>query len=164
MRPVHDGKLITSTLDDQSGFPTVSKPVLITNVKDEAAPTIYGLVTSFMSDEFFQEWVEGSYGDPKATTVLDSSFYSVPVLADGEQEDSRVPLTQMGTDSIWRCPAYTFARSWASNGGKAYVGQFQVGAHYPANSDVDECQDSDVVCHQVCSAWTVLFTQAHRIW
>ncbi|KZV65427.1 alpha beta-hydrolase [Peniophora sp. CONT] len=148
LRPVHDGKLITSTLNDQSGFPTVSKPVLVTNVKDEAAPTIYGLVSSFMSVEFFQQWVDASYGDPKATNVLDSSFYSVPVLADGQQEDSRIPLTQMGTDSIWRCPAYTFARQWASNGGKAYVGQFQVGAHYPANSGISECQGSDVVCHQ----------------
>ncbi|KAH9928110.1 uncharacterized protein B0H18DRAFT_1118131 [Fomitopsis serialis] len=51
----------------------------------------------------------------------------------------------------WQPPAEaldTFARSWASSGGTAYVGMYTVGASYPSNSDVSKCTDSGSICHQ----------------
>jgi carboxylesterase type B len=148
MRPVHDGSFITTTLDDQSGFPAVSKPLLISTVKNEAGPTTYAFEQSFLSNDGFQQFVGFFYPEPKAQNLLDSSFYAVPVLADGSAEDARIPLETMGTDGIWRCATHSFARSWTANGGKAFVGEYVVGAHYPFNDNVPFCLEDDSVCHQ----------------
>ncbi|THH19472.1 hypothetical protein EW146_g1706 [Bondarzewia mesenterica] len=148
MRPVHDGTLITSTLDSDSPFPSVSKPILLTNVKNEAGLTIYSAFTESMGTSLYDAVVNGTFGDPRTGIILSSSHYVVPVLADGQAADARVQLETLGTDSIWKCATWTFARNWVSNGGQAFVGMYALGATYPGNEDVSFCTESGSVCHQ----------------
>jgi len=148
IRPVRDGDLITSPLDLTATFPSQSKTIMLTNVVDEAMYTIYYEFPSPISASYYEEVVDGSFGSVSGSRLLSYSTY-VPTTtsADGTQ-DARPQLSQMGTDQVWRCPTWTFARSWASSGGTAYVGVYTVGASYPGNSDVSECTDSGSVCHQ----------------
>ncbi|KAI0310187.1 Alpha/Beta hydrolase protein [Amylostereum chailletii] len=148
MRPVTDGSFITTTLDSTTPFPKVSKPVLLTNVKDESGPTIYSTFPSFLSTGNFNAFVNAFYGEKRAEDVLSSTFYRVPVLADGSAQDARIPLEDMATDGIWRCATWTFARSWAQNGGNVFVGEYTVGAPHPDNANIPFCQEKGSVCHE----------------
>nr|GAT51241.1 predicted protein [Mycena chlorophos] len=142
IRPVRDGSLITTTLDLVANpFPAETKPLLLTNVKNEAGPTIYGMFNSVLDSDFTDMVCEGTLGAERTATVTNSSFYNFSV------SDIRVPLEEMGTDYMWRCPTYSLAREWVSHGGKAYVGEFVVGATYPANDGLAFCVDGGV-CHQ----------------
>lgn len=143
IRPVQDGVLVTSPLDSTAAFPSVSKPILLSTVLDEAAEEIYGNFTSPLPEEVFLPFCEANLGDSRAATVADSSFY--PVYSD---EDARIPLQVLGTDYVWRCPTWTFARNWISNGGSAYVGLYTVGATYPGNEEIPFCTEAGSVCHQ----------------
>ncbi|KAH9180297.1 alpha/beta-hydrolase [Lactarius sanguifluus] len=138
MRPVHDGALITSTLDSTTPFPKVSKAVILSTVLDEAGPAIYSQFTDPMSTSFYEEMVH-------ASNLLASPHYEVPVLRDGNAADARVQLEKMGSDQVWRCSTWSFARSWTQNGGKAYVAQYTVGATYPDNQGIPYCTRAGVV-------------------
>ncbi|KAH9079154.1 alpha beta-hydrolase [Lactarius deliciosus] len=148
MRPVHDGTLITSTLDSTTHFPKVSKAVILSTVLDEAGPAIYGQFTDPMSTSFYEEMVHASFEEPRASNLLASPHYEVPVLRDGGAADARVQLEKMGSDQVWRCSTWSFARSWTQNGGKAYVAQYTVGATYPDNQRIPYCTRAGVVCHE----------------
>lgn len=154
LRPVHDGTLVTSTFTPITPFPRVNKPLLITTVNDEAGFTIYGGVGPGGLDPATYEFmVDSAFGQKSATTLLAFADYAVPASAnstdgDGGETDVTPQLQQMGTDQVWRCPSWTFARNWVSNGGRAFVGEFVVGASYPGNEEVPFCTDSGVVCHQ----------------
>ncbi|KAJ3836843.1 alpha/beta-hydrolase [Lentinula raphanica] len=147
LRPVNDGTLITSTLDSTAPFPSVNKPILVSTVLDEAALTIYGaeFTTTLPEDEFLPV-CQASLGDSRAASVANASFYK-PVSVDGS-EDAREQLQELGTDYVWRCSSWTFARNWVSNGGSAFVGRYSVGATYPGNEEVSICTEPGVVCHQ----------------
>lgn len=150
LRMVKDGSLITTTLDDTTPFPHVSKPLLITNVKNEAALSIYNAAPDSLSAEGYDGAVLGTFVEPDASFVLNSTFYSIP---SSEQEnaafDTRPMLEVLGTDQIWRCPGWTFARNWIGNGGPAYVGHYVLGASYPGNVNVTSvCANPGIVCHQ----------------
>jgi carboxylesterase type B len=144
MRPVHDGVLITSTLDSSSPFPQVSKPIILSNVANEAGPAIYGSFP-FLDASTYEEIVNSSFGEPAASNLLAYPGYQVP---NGQPTDARIQLEQMGTDQIWRCPTWTFARSWTQNGGTAFVAHYTVGATYPDNNGVPYCFGDGVVCHE----------------
>ncbi|KAI0044314.1 alpha/beta-hydrolase [Auriscalpium vulgare] len=148
IRPVHDGILITSTLDSSTPFPHVSKPVLVTTVQNEAGPTIYSIFPDPITASYFDGFVSYSFDEPMASKLLASADYTVPVLADGESADARVQLEAMGTDQVWRCASWTFARSWASHGANAFVGLYTVGSTYPDNTAVPFCTQGDTVCHE----------------
>ena len=148
MRPVHDGVLITSTLDSSSPFPQVSKPIILSTVENEAGPAIYGSFPSPISASTYEEIVESSFGEACATNLLAYPDYQVPNVTDGQPTDARIQLEQMGTDEIWRCPTWTFARSWTQNGGSAFVAHYTVGATYPDNEEVPYCTEAGVVCHE----------------
>ena len=148
MRPVHDGALITSTLDSTTPFPEVSKPIILSTVLNEAGPAIYGQFTSPMSTSFFEEIVDASFEEPEASNLLASPYYQVPTLSDRNAADARVQLEKMGSDQIWRCATWSFARSWTQHGGKAYVAQYTVGATYPDNQGIPYCTQPGVVCHE----------------
>ncbi|KAF5393340.1 hypothetical protein D9757_000568 [Collybiopsis confluens] len=147
LRTVHDGSLITSPLDSTAPFPSVNKPILVSTVSDEAAITIYGVeFKSPIPESTFAPACQAGLGEERAATVLNSSFYeSRPT--DGE-EDARPQLEQLGTDYIWRCSSWTFARNWISHGGSAFVGMYTVGATYPGNEQVPFCTQAGSVCHQ----------------
>ncbi|KAL4067786.1 Alpha/Beta hydrolase protein [Scleroderma yunnanense] len=145
MRVVNDGSFITSTLDSSSPFPEVSKPILLTTVADEAGYTIYSALPNPILPAEYQAIVNSSFGETRCKILMDTQSYAIqePPIS-----DYRPQLEVLGTDFIWRCPTWTFARNWASHGGTAYVGLFVVGASYPGNSQVPFCTQPGVVCHQ----------------
>ncbi|KAN0128446.1 Alpha/Beta hydrolase fold [Lactarius tabidus] len=148
MRPVHDGALIMSTLDSTTPFPEVSKSILLSTVSNEAGPAIYSAFTDPMSTSFYEELVDASFEEPEASNLLASPYYQVPVPSDGNTPDARVQLEKMGSDQVWRCATWSFARSWTQYGGTAYVAQYTVGATYPDNQGIPYCTEPGVVCHE----------------
>ncbi|KAJ3556644.1 hypothetical protein NM688_g1915 [Phlebia brevispora] len=148
IRMVKDGVLITTTLDDTTPFPHVTKPLLITNVQNEAGLSIYMGAPDALDAETYDELVQITFFND-SPAVLNSTFYSIPAVdQDDEDFDTRPTLENLGTDQIWRCPGWTFARNWISNGGNAYVGHYVVGASYPGNDAVSYCTEPGIVCHQ----------------
>ncbi|KAI0664699.1 alpha/beta-hydrolase [Cubamyces menziesii] len=148
MRPVRDGQLITTTLDSTSTFPRVSKPVIVSTVRNEAGPTIYGGFTDLVNDSFYEQLVFLTFGNPRTDRILETAVYAVSPNVDGQEADQRPQLEELGTDQIWRCASWAFARNWVANGGKAYVGEYLVGATYPGNDEVPFCTSGGAVCHQ----------------
>lgn len=146
MRPVRDGSLITSSLDSAS-FPSMSKPVLINTVVNDAGPAIYGNFDEPMGEQMFQAVVFGTLGEDRGDTILSSTHYPLPPSVNG-QLDARPTLETMGTDQMWKCPSWTFARNYIQNGGTAYIGVYSVGATYPSNDGVSFCAQNGVVCHE----------------
>ena len=136
--------MITTTLDSTTPFPSVSKPILLSNVKNEAGLSIYGNVPAIQADSY-EAAVDQTFGDASTEIIITNSNYA-PIPG---SDDQRPVLEKLGTDQIWRCPGWTFARNWVGNGGNAYVGLYVVGASYPGNSDVTSfCTEDGVVCHQ----------------
>ncbi|KAG7448210.1 alpha/beta-hydrolase [Guyanagaster necrorhizus] len=144
IRPVRDGTLITSPLDSTAAFPSVSKPILITSVLNEAGLTIYGSFTVELAAVYFEAVADEFLGDERAEVIANSTFYT----ATDEDDDTRIRLERLGTDWMWKCAIWTFARNWVSNGGAAYVGLYTVGASYPLNTYVDFCHEEGKVCHR----------------
>jgi hypothetical protein len=146
IRLVRDGSLITSPMDSTAPFPSVSKPIIVSNVKNEAGLSIFGGVPAITTESYIQV-VNGSFGaGPTAKILANPNYAALNGTAD---EDQRPVLEKLGTDQIWRCPGWTFARNWVHGGGKAFVGLYVVGASYPGNIQTTSfCGESGVVCHQ----------------
>jgi hypothetical protein len=145
MRPVNDGSFITSTLDSSSPFPHVSKPLLISTVLDEAGPAIFSAFPNTVPESEFGPIVNATFGPSRTNTLLASKFYTAPP---GNNADARVQLQTMGTDYLFKCPSWTFARNWVMNGGTAFVGLYTVGSTYPDNSGIPFCTQPGSVCHE----------------
>ncbi|TFK54644.1 alpha/beta-hydrolase [Heliocybe sulcata] len=150
MRPVHDGELITTTLDSSSPFPSVSKSVLVSTVLDEAALTIYGNYQTAIPESSWEQAVNGTFGSARTQLICNSSQYAASqfVASANATVDARAQLQELGTDYIWKCASWTFARNWASHGGAVYAGLYIVGSSYPGNEAVAYCTQAGVVCHQ----------------
>lgn len=150
IRVVHDGSFITSPLDSTAPFPRVSKPVLISTVRNEAAFTIYGAFPDPLPQSMFEPVVNSTFGSPRTQQITSSSLYAVHAGNSNSKAtvDARVRVEQLGTDYVWKCSSWTFARNWVQNGGSAYVGMYVVGATYPGNEAVSFCTEAGVVCHQ----------------
>lgn len=142
LRPVLDGSLITSALEP-GAFASVNKPILITTVKDEAAWVIYGNVQPDLPAYVFPYALADAFDQARIDTIVASPYY--PPSPD---DDVRVQLEELGTDYMWRCSGYTFARNWKQNGGNVFVGQYDVGVSYPGNEVVARCTEPGVICHQ----------------
>ncbi|KXN92182.1 Crystal protein [Leucoagaricus sp. SymC.cos] len=140
MRPVLDGSFITTSLDSTTPFPSVSKPVLISTVVEEAGYAIYMSNPSLTQSDLTNA-CNGTFGPERTNVILSSGFYP-------PADDARVQLQAIGTDYLWRCSSWTFARNWASHGGTAYVGEYVIGATYPGNEVVPYCTQPGIVCHQ----------------
>ncbi|KAJ8088079.1 hypothetical protein PM082_013630 [Marasmius tenuissimus] len=147
IRVVQDGSFITSPLDSTGAFPSVNKPLLISTVKNEAATTVYGFFENALPNSAFFPACAGIIGSDRASTVTSSGVYPSPPLSNGS-EDSRVALEKVGTDQMWKCSAWTFARNWVQHGGKAFVGVYTRGATFPGNEQFSVCTEPGMVCHQ----------------
>ncbi|KAJ7210086.1 alpha/beta-hydrolase [Mycena pura] len=145
LRPTLDGTLVRTPLDSTAPFPAVRKPLLLTNVLNEAGPTIYDTLFPGPAQPAaaFAPVCDAILGPARTQTIVDSGFYPVDPAG-----DARAPLETLGTDYIWRCPTWTFARNWAAHGGTAFVGMFTIGAPYPFNAGIPYCTQPGVVCHQ----------------
>ncbi|KAI0636657.1 alpha/beta-hydrolase [Trametes polyzona] len=148
IRPVRDNALITSTLDSTAPFPKVSKPVIVSTVRNEAGPTIYGGFPDGVNESVYKQLVSFTFGNPRTSRILQTAVYAASPAVDGSEVDQRPQLEELGTDQIWRCASWQFARNWVANGGKAYVGEYMVGATYPGNDEVPFCKSGGAVCHQ----------------
>ena len=151
LRIVRDGSFITTPLDSTAPFPSVSKPILLTNVKNEAALSIYGDDAPAIAPSDYEELVEETFGDATAAILNNTNYAIAPTTNGTENSDvnEQPTLEKLGTDQIWRCPTWTFARNWVAHGAKAYVGLYVVGASYPGNTDVTSfCGEPGIVCHQ----------------
>ncbi|KAF8911044.1 Alpha/Beta hydrolase protein [Gymnopilus junonius] len=146
IRPVLDGSFITAPLDSTAPFPPVNKPILVTTVAQDAGFAIYLNSPDPVPEDEFAPALNLTFGPARTATILNSGFYT-PVPSDGSV-DARVQLQTLGTDYLWRCSSWTFARNWAQHGGSVYVGQFVVGATYPGNEVVPYCTQPGIVCHQ----------------
>ncbi|KAF8621887.1 hypothetical protein AX15_007440 [Amanita polypyramis BW_CC] len=147
IRPVRDGSLITSSLDSTTPFPSVSKPLMISTVSDEAGPAIYSQFPDPVSESALHPICNASLGPVRTSKIINSTFYTPITPSDGTI-DARSQLESLGTDMIWRCSSWTFARNWVQHGGRAYVGVYTVGATYSDNADIPFCTQSGSVCHQ----------------
>ncbi|KAJ7157469.1 alpha beta-hydrolase [Mycena filopes] len=146
LRPVRDGHLVTTPLDSTAAFPAVNKPLLLTNVNNEAGPTVYQLLfpgPDPIEADFFPLVTDVSLGPNRTQILMNSPFY--PIDPNG---DARVPLEVLATDYLWKCAAWTFARTWVAHGGHAFVGLYTLGATYPANANTSFCLDTGSVCHR----------------
>ncbi|KAH0583691.1 hypothetical protein H2248_009300 [Termitomyces sp. 'cryptogamus'] len=148
IRPVRDGTLITSPLDSSAAFPSVSKPILVTTVLNEAGFAIYGQFPNPLPSAYFEPMCDATFGANRTTIIVDSPYYPATPGPDGGDPDARSQLQLVGTDYLWKCSGWTFARNWVQNGGTAYVGEYQLGASYAGNNAVSYCTEEGVVCHQ----------------
>jgi len=141
IRPVLDGSLLTSSLTKT--FPSNLKPILLTTVKDEALPGTYLIFSNPINAQGFESALNFTLGPERAAIVANTTFYPYSE-SDGDVRDV---FAVIGTDEIWRCPAWTMARAWAARGGTAYIGEFTLGATYPGNQDFPGCTPGGI-CHQ----------------
>jgi carboxylesterase type B len=163
IRPVRDGSLITSPLDSTAAFPSQSKNILISTVLNEAGLTIYGMFNTTLPEDEFEPVVAGTFDSTRTSKIVDSPNYSVPPGIAADTADARTQLETLGTDYIWKCSSWTFARNWVSAGGKAFVGLYKVGASYPGNSAVSFCTETGVVCHQDDIEIVVCYVQSDML-
>lgn len=140
MRPVLDGSFITTTLDSTTPYPSVSKPLLVTTVAQEAGFAIYS-ANPVLTQSDLSAAVNATFGPDRTKTILSSSFYP-------SNPDARVQLQAMGTDYLWKCSSWTFARNWVGHGGTVFVGEYVVGATYPGNEAAPFCTQPGNVCHE----------------
>ncbi|CEL63797.1 Carboxylesterase 1D OS=Mus musculus GN=Ces1d PE=1 SV=1 [Rhizoctonia solani AG-1 IB] len=152
IRPVHDGQLLQFTMTGNS-FPSVTKPVLVMTVKDEAGNSIGTNLPPGFPDRYFNSTVSQFYGASRGLTIVVSENYNPDSYGaqagySNDDDKTRNAITQLFTDGYWRCPSWTFSRSWASKGGIVYTGEFQTGATYSSNQNNNYCKQSGMVCHQ----------------
>jgi carboxylesterase type B len=142
LRPVLDGSLITYSLT--TSFPPAwTKNLLLTTTAQDAGQPIYTSIGWALPSSAFDLVAPILYGTPRDAAVAAS--YGV---ADLEVDDVRPELVTIGTDGVWRCPNYEFARKWANNGGNIWVGEFTKGATYPQNESLSYCVADGHVCHE----------------
>ncbi|KAL5490045.1 hypothetical protein ACEPAI_4878 [Sanghuangporus weigelae] len=147
LRPVTDGSLVTSPLDITVNFPRQSKTIIVSTVEHEAGPTIYSMFTDPLPEAAFASVCNITLGADRTSKVVNSQHYALPASDSTSDVDARVQLETAGTDQIWRCPSWTFARAFAAAGGKVYVGKYVVGVTYPDNEDIAFCKDGGI-CHE----------------
>jgi len=141
IRPVFDGTLLTTSLT--STFPSNLKPLLLTTTRDDALVGTFRAFTDPVPAQYFKDYLTVTMGADRAAVVANTTFYP---FSDSDT-DVRDVFSVIGTDLIWKCPVFTFARAWAARGGTAYVSEFTLGATYPGNEAFPGCT-SGGVCHQ----------------
>jgi hypothetical protein len=108
----------------------------------EAGPSIYGNLPQLPAEAWSQA-LSVTFSPQDIQNIDNSGFYPVP----DDESDIRPQIVNLGTDQIWRCPAWTLARTWTSRGGAAYTGVFDIGSVYPDSSNIPFCSSTNV-CHE----------------
>ena len=149
LRPSVDGQFITTSFSGNS-YPSPLKPILITTVEDEAGLSVGANLPLGYPPQYYNATVQATFGN-QTTTILNSPWYLVSSMKiePGQPNDqTREALVLLGTDSMWKCSSWSFARSYAAKGGSVHVGLFRVGATYSGNNASDFCVVDGRVCHQ----------------
>ncbi|KZP01141.1 alpha/beta-hydrolase [Calocera viscosa TUFC12733] len=163
-RPVVDGQLVqyymqpfaTSYAPSNRLLPQQVKAIVLTTVSAEAGPADYAnpAFATPLPYAAFLPVLESVLGEPRAGLVANSSYYADPAAENNPSGgDIRSLGVEVGTDYLWRCSNYAFARAYSALGAKVYVGEFQAGALYPDNDSpqavADFCTDTpSTVCHE----------------
>ncbi|KIJ53952.1 hypothetical protein M422DRAFT_201057 [Sphaerobolus stellatus SS14] len=147
IRPSPDSTFLTSRFTSSSSWPSSSsslKPIVVTTVKDEATPTIDSIFADPADPGYFYPFITVTLGSDRTAIVANSSYYPV------NSTDARVTLNTLGTDEIWRCPAYKLVRDWAAHSSSSiqYTGVITQGISYPGNGYFSQCRETGAVCHQ----------------
>lgn len=140
IRVVHDDQFITTTLTGTS-FPGTLKPLVLTTTNKDAGPAIYGNIPVPLPAAVWSQALSVTFSPEDIEVIDNSGYYPVP------EDDIRPQMVNLGTDQIWRCPAWTLARTWASRGGTVYTGEFEVGSVYADSSSLTFCTSTNV-CHE----------------
>lgn len=146
-RPMLDGSFVTAPLDLSGAFPAQYKSLLITTVAQEAGSAIYTAFPQPLPEAALRTICLATFGANRTDVVLANTLYA-PVVAPDGSCDIRPQLEEIGTDYLWRCSSWSFARSWVQNGGTAFVGEYIVGATYPGNEAISYCLQPGIVCHE----------------
>lgn len=149
LRPSVDGSFVTTSLTGNS-FPPSLKPLLITTVLNDAGVNIGMAFSLGTPSSWYQPVVDATFGSSRTTTLLGSQWYSMNHLQaqTPPNDQTRVQLEFLGTDATWRCPNWSFARSYVAKGGSVHVGRFMLGATYENDPPVDYCIQNGRVCHE----------------
>jgi len=146
-RPVLDGTFITSPLDLSSPFPDQSKRLLITTVAQDAGFAIYSAFPQSLPEPALRPILLATFGTSRTDEIITNPLYT-PVIASDGSSDIRPQLQLIGTDYLWRCSSWSFARNWVQSGGTAFVGEYIVGSTYPGNEATPYCTQAGITCHQ----------------
>ncbi|EJU00786.1 alpha/beta-hydrolase [Dacryopinax primogenitus] len=148
-RPVVDGQLVqywmqpfsTSYAPASQLLPNNLKALVLTTTSAEAGPADYAdpAFAQPLPYVAFLPILESVLGEPRAGAVANSSYYADPSAAnDPTGGDIRNLSVKVGTDQVWRCSNYAFARAYSARGAKVYP---------PAVASF--CTDtSSTVCHE----------------
>lgn len=147
MRPVLDGSLIVGAPGSTNSFPFTNKPLLLSTVKHEAAFAIYRNFPQAVPEDYLAPICQATFGLARTEIVLNSPFYRPSPDVQGDV-DARTQLQLMGTDYMWRCSSWTFARNWVQKGGTVFMAHYSLGASYAGNEAVPFCTQPGSVCHQ----------------
>jgi hypothetical protein len=100
LRPFHDGQLLQFTLTGNS-FPTGAalKPLLVMNVKDEAAPTVGNIYPNAIPDVYVDPTIQGFYDTTRGNALVQSGNYAANTYAAqagvAPGDAARAALTQL---------------------------------------------------------------------
>jgi hypothetical protein len=144
LRPTTDStNFLTSTLSGNS-WPSPLKPLLFTNVKNEAGQVIGSNLWEGFPTDYYSPTVEATFGENRTDVLLAAPYYNLNNFPG--DDTTREALELMGTDASWRCGGWMLARGYAGKGGSVHTGMFVQGATYTSNADIDYCAGR--VCHE----------------
>ncbi|KAG8929505.1 hypothetical protein FRC03_011705 [Tulasnella sp. 419] len=154
LRPNLDGTLLTSSLT--TTYPSGNKkPLLITTSKNDAGSSVFLIVPTSggLPALYFPSYADGLFGTARGATISTSNFYPpgdpsliLDYAPDGDE--GRQALERAITDNVFRCSSWDFSRRWTAQGGKVWVGEWDLGATHPANANNNYCTQPGRVCHQ----------------
>lgn len=161
---------LTGTPFEANPAAVASKPIIVTNVENEAGSVIGNLLLptgmnydtaemrawpmSLSRQQLLGQMFNGGRADVLDSTTQYSmatnvSAYPAPVqvkLYSSAQDGLRRNLETVLTQGMFTCAAWNNARRYAA-AGQVYVGLFERGITYPTNEGNDYCAQ-DKVCHE----------------
>jgi hypothetical protein len=127
---------------------------MLTTNKNEAGFTAASLPDGLITASNYDPWiVQPALGSSRASTFLSAPYYNPnnPNLVqpyDNDEDLYKQVIDRSGTDQMWKCAGWDFAKRWTGAGGKIWVGEFELGATYAGSEGLPYCTNKGRVCHQ----------------
>ncbi|MBW0538924.1 hypothetical protein O181_078639 [Austropuccinia psidii MF-1] len=165
-RPVIDNTLIKNDFiyainhPQNSSLFVKNRNIILTTVRDEAAPTISSAFNDLTSSQQLPVAIESALGTAASSRFVDiqaSGVYSRELRMEAffdhnETKALKDTLSVFGTDYIWRCAnqqvAVNLTRNYPSSNGKGFVwlAEFDLGIPYTSSQAIPYCRGK--VCHE----------------
>ncbi|KAJ9475870.1 Carboxylesterase [Pseudozyma hubeiensis] len=157
--------------DNPSGAMASGKPIIFTNVENEAGSAVGSLLMPTGADaqsaqmrgypfSMTREQLLGQmFNDGRASTLSSASQYGMNTNTSAYPSPAQIRLYSQADDSLRRnletiltqgmftCPTWNNAQRYASRT-PAYVAIFDRGLQYPSNEGIDYCSEDGRVCHE----------------